>query len=263
MPGSSRASAPLPPAAHTERSAQETHPSKPAHIRLTPCLHSPYGSARKEEVHSEELRAERLVDYVPDLVITSDPDDRLPGCTDVALVDAPQFLPTNVEAMAQWCWSRTKLPLYKEHIPVTPFKTCVTLLSELPVRRLRSCFGHTFLMIQQLVSNHWYPAQAFKNRSTQPSLPKALTWTSPQTSQFFTASRVQQLEGFLVCQPWQFEHKGARLFSGIELCWLYLLGILCHGASATTTPDLVRVSGDSIRDGLLKFRYLPPRLHCM
>ena len=102
-------------------------------VTHTPCLISPFGIHMAENVHLGEHWQD--IAFVPpqDLPEIADPDDRLPGRTDRALIETPLYIPTNVEAMAQWCTSRTKIPTFADRMSVAQFKTSVTLLSELPV----------------------------------------------------------------------------------------------------------------------------------
>ena len=44
------------------------------------------------------------------------------------------------------------------------------------------------------------------------------------------------------------------MFSGIELSWLYLLGILLHAYVASSTPQLVTLSADRVKNDLKLFR---------
>ena len=113
-------------------------------------------------------------------------------------------------------------------------------------------------MHNQLLHNHWYPAENFRGRVEQPCLPKGLAWTSTNSIYFTTQKRIGALERFIACGPWQFEYNGTMVFSGIELCWLYLLGILVHAHVASTHADLVHLTTERIKSGLRFCRYVFP-----
>ena len=112
----------------------------------------------------------------------------------------------------------------------------------------------------QLVYNHFYAARNFRKKNSTVKLPAVITWDVDTLSHLEGQDSAQDVESFLMQKPWFFVHDGKRQFSGVERCWLVVLGFLLYLDRRPALPDESALSYQDIKDALAKFKAFLDRL---
>lgn len=199
-------------------------PAEPDASHAPPVI-SPYGSSRLQKFHSAFYWCKETEEEYSSALFP-DPDDVVPVGADPEQLDAPCSVPDNPEAKAQWAIQMLSRPEMKNRAPVVALQTAVTSLAQLPVSTMMNVsIKANFL---QYVPNHFYPARHFKKRNMYPQLPKALTWSSPSLDHLVQTVPYTTLDTFIRSTPWCYVQNAEEIFTGIEMSWLFVLGMIVH-----------------------------------
>ncbi|VDB96118.1 unnamed protein product [Peniophora sp. CBMAI 1063] len=187
---------------------------------------SPYGSAGAQtyRVHGDALIDDESLEWM-EVPPVSDPDDlqllarvATPQLDFGEAVDhewsAPAAVPTNPEAMAQWCLHHLEgLHSISVRIP-RHLKRGICKLAELP-----------------LVPNGFFSLRA---ASKYISIPDWLRWSLVNTP-VKERHKTEDLLRFMEKHPWTFQYGGQVRFSGFDMAWCFALGSVLYLEAHSTS----------------------------